>query len=316
MELGMTVMTFPRRALFMLPLIGALCLALNSTPVFAQQADRATTNRLDRLERLVDTLQKQVGKGGSVSPNQDSMPADVAGRLQYRITQIETLVTQLTGQLEQTNFQNTQLKSQLERLQKDVEFRLGELEKRASQPQAMAPMSDGGEPVVVDGGETGGADPALMDPEGQPTSKTADKAASAEDDKSGALPKGTPDEQYQHTRKLLQQGNYPAAEKALSAFLKANPKHPLAGNAMYWLGETYYVRGQFAQAAETFLKGFQNYPKNSKTGDNLLKLGLSLIKEGSTEDGCKALSMVAKESSSMEAIKRRAESEKKSAGCK
>ena len=33
---------------------------------------------------------------------------------------------------------------------------------------------------------------------------------------------------------------------------------PLAGNAVYWLGETYYARRQFADAAVTFADGYQN----------------------------------------------------------
>src|SRR3546814_8437145 len=52
------------------------------------------------------------------------------------------------------------------------------------------------------------------------------------------------------------------------------------------LGETYYGRGNYQQAAVTFAEGFETYPDNSKAPDNLLKLGMSLASLGSTQDAC------------------------------
>ena len=33
------------------------------------------------------------------------------------------------------------------------------------------------------------------------------------------------------------------------------PQDPLASSAQYWIGESYYVRGQYKNAADAFLKG-------------------------------------------------------------
>ena len=101
-----------------------------------------------------------------------------------------------------------------------------------------------------------------------------------------ALPGGTPQEQYDYAFGLLRQANYAGAEQAFSAFLSEHSDHALAGNAKYWLGETYYVRGNYQQAAVTFAEGFEAYPNNSKAPDNLLKLGMSLASLGSTQDAC------------------------------
>ena len=38
----------------------------------------------------------------------------------------------------------------------------------------------------------------------------------------------------------MKQADYPAAEAAFKEFVEAHPKDPMAGNAQYWLGETYY----------------------------------------------------------------------------
>ncbi len=55
---------------------------------------------------------------------------------------------------------------------------------------------------------------------------------------------------------------------------------------MYWLGETYYVRGDYQKAAVAFAEGFQTYPDSAKAPDNLLKLGMSLASLGSTQAAC------------------------------
>ena len=66
------------------------------------------------------------------------------------------------------------------------------------------------------------------------------------------------------------------------------PQDYLAGNAQYWMGETYYVRGRYQDAAVTFAEGYQKYPTNSKAPDNLLKLGMSLGQLGKKADACVA----------------------------
>jgi tol-pal system protein YbgF len=101
-----------------------------------------------------------------------------------------------------------------------------------------------------------------------------------------ALSGGTPEEQYRQAFSLLSQANYGEAELALRAFLEQNPGSPLAGNAKYWLGETYYVRQDYQQAAITFAEAYQEYPDNAKAPDNLLKLGMSLSSLGSKSDAC------------------------------
>lgn len=131
-----------------------------------------------------------------------------------------------------------------------------------------------------------------------------------------ALPAGTPKEQYDYAFGILRQADYARAEKALSLFLEANPENELAGNAQYWLGETYYVRGDFEQAAVEFLSGYQTYPTSSKGPDNLLKLGLSMARLGQTDGACTALSRLATEyPSANDTIRRRAQTERARLQC-
>jgi tol-pal system protein YbgF len=103
------------------------------------------------------------------------------------------------------------------------------------------------------------------------------------------LPGANPDEQYQYAFDLMRQTKYDEAERALSTFVDDYPDHPLAGNASYWLGEAYYVRKDYNNAALTFAQTFQKYPQSGKAPDSLLKLGMSLAALGETADACKAL---------------------------
>ena len=101
-----------------------------------------------------------------------------------------------------------------------------------------------------------------------------------------SLPAGTPKEQYTYALNLLRQTNYDQAEIALTEFIAIQGKHPLTGNARYWLGETYYVRADYEQAAQTFFQGYQASPSNVKAPDMLLKLGMSLAQLKKKTEAC------------------------------
>ena len=94
------------------------------------------------------------------------------------------------------------------------------------------------------------------------------------------------------------------------------PNDDRAGNAQYWLGETFYVRGNYAEAAKVFAQGYQKYPKSTKAPDNLLKLGLALSQTGKKQDACVTLMQLGKQFPSAAAvIKQRADDEMKKLNC-
>ena len=109
------------------------------------------------------------------------------------------------------------------------------------------------------------------------------------------LPPGTAKAQYNYAFGLLRQANYDKAELALQEFVKLHPKEALASNARYWLGETFYVRAAYVQAAEVFLEGFQADPKGPKASDSLLKLGMSLGGLDKKREACAAFDKLLKD---------------------
>jgi tol-pal system protein YbgF len=152
-------------------------------------------------------------------------------------------------------------------------------EQQAEASGARGGGQDGGREGGQNGGQNGGQS---ADGQGQAGGTQTASTPPADYE----LPDGSPAEQYEHAFGLLRQADYGEAERALAAFLAAHPEHELAGNAKYWLGETYYVRGDYSQAAVTFAEGFQNYGDSTKAPDNLLKLGMSLARLDRDADAC------------------------------
>ena len=80
--------------------------------------------------------------------------------------------------------------------------------------------------------------------------------------------------------------DFVSAEATFRSFLRNYPQDPLSGNAQYWLGESYFARGDYRKAAHEFLTGYKTYKKSAKAPDNLLKLGMSLHRLGQAEAAC------------------------------
>jgi tol-pal system protein YbgF len=287
--------------------------ALSPSPAAAQQLDlQALQQRVQRLESDLSILQRQVytgGGGGSpssaprppTSSGGGAVEPTVAASFEVRISQLEDEMQSLTGRIEEIGHNTDLLKSQLDRLQKDIDFRLTALEK-------------GGAPAGAAGGASASANQQTA-PAGQeeaPPTPPGKMSLGA----GQVLPVGNSQQQYDYARALLIQQDYAGAEKAFTAFVNTHPDDKLAGPAQYWLGETYYVRGNYDQSAKAFAEGYQRYPKSDKAPDTLLKLGMSLAQLKRTKDACvlyKELDV--KYPSASASVKQAAQRERQRAGC-
>lgn len=296
-----------------------------AAPASAQQDIRALLERMDRLERDITLVQRQLYRGQTPTPSSGapmSGGGDLGGeagtRLQQKLNEIESVVTGLTGQIEDVSFQVGQVRSRLDRLVIDVDYRLQQIEQRAAgagggasdDGPAASDVAPPSRPVPLKGGGRQTQDAVAAFGNG------GHDTGGAKGDE-GTLPKGSAKEQYDYIQSLLSQANHAAAEKALTSFMGAHPDDPLAGNAQYWLGETFYVRGDYRSAAVAFAKGYQKYPKSAKAASNVLKLGMSLAKLDRVQDACTAFGRLASEFPNAPGdVKQRAANERKSLGCK
>lgn len=121
---------------------------------------------------------------------------------------------------------------------------------------------------------------------------------------------------YEAAYALLKAGDYERAEQAFLKFMAEYPTSSFLGNANYWLGESYYARGQYAEAVGLFADGFTKYKDNTKAPDNMLKLGLSMKSLGKKSEACTAFKGLANEfPKANEALKKRAQDEAKALKC-
>ncbi|HSR73188.1 MAG TPA: tol-pal system protein YbgF, partial [Kiloniellales bacterium] len=114
-------------------------LAASAAPGAAFQARaqdsqmQALLDRMDRLQRELSTLQRQVYRGepppAAAAPSGgEAMPDTAAARLELRLSQFEQQLRSLTGQVEELSFRNKQMRDQLDRLTESTERRLQALE--------------------------------------------------------------------------------------------------------------------------------------------------------------------------------------------
>jgi tol-pal system protein YbgF len=72
----------------------------------------------------------------------------------------------------------------------------------------------------------------------------------------------------------LKAGRYAESARLFQAFLDTHPSGAFAPNAMYWLGESYYVTQNYALAQEQFQSLIDQHPTHDKAAGALLKVGL------------------------------------------
>lgn len=122
-----------RKTPSLLASVSLAALMLCSLPAQAQTNDNAANaERMERLERDLMLLQKQVARGGEVDAyTNESAPTPLTGAgnasAEANLSRMEEEMRKLRGKLEESEFQNKQLSEKLERLQKDVDFRFNEL---------------------------------------------------------------------------------------------------------------------------------------------------------------------------------------------
>jgi len=273
-------------------------------PAFAQDKDmRGVMSRLDQLQRQMDTIARQV-YNGDPPPAAVSNPmiagtdtANLAAAMDERLNGVEAALRQINTRLDEQDYALGQLQKSFELYKAEVEMRFQSINPtpKPQGPTAYVP------PVSDKPAETQPTN-AL----GQVTGEV--NAASLPTDNSAAL--------YDAAFQALRDQKYDRAEMGFKEFMRLYPEDGLAGNAQYWLGETYYVRNRFDEAAKAFAVGYQKYPKSSKAPDNLLKLGLSLSQSGKKQDACVTLQQLGSQYSSAAAvIKQRAEEEMKKLNC-
>lgn len=223
------------RTRILLPLLLAISAA--ATPAFAQRASLA-----DRVATL------------EARSNDNQANVDLLNQL----TQLRSEVQALRAQVEELQQQNQQLQSTSKAQYLDLDGRLNRLE--GAGPIVPPPAS--GAPAAT-------AAPATAAP------AVRDSAPAVYGDR-GAIAQGAGERAaYDAAFNALKAGQYVQSAGLFQDFLEQYPGGSYAPNALYWLGESYYVTQNYSLAQQQFQSLLDRYPTHDKAPGALLKVGLS-----------------------------------------
>ncbi len=319
-----------------------LCMLIAAAGPAARAQDGSTAERLDRLERDLSMLQRQVYRvSGGPIPVGSEAGGSTAVDLQVRMDRLEQQMRELTGRVEAETNRVEQLRQRVEQVNADVDLRLAQPqghEAGAPAPRAGANFASAAPPSLADpvaapprqrppsippgfgtltppASEIGGP-PASAEPTQLRPRVTSAGASDTLRPPGADMPSGSASAQYNAAFGLLRKADYEGAEEALRGFIRQYPNDPLAGNAQYWLGESYYARGKYSEAAAAFADGYKRYPKGPKAPEELLKLGMALEHANQKHNACIALMQLDRDFPHPgNAVKDRAAQEKKKLGC-
>jgi tol-pal system protein YbgF len=223
-----------------------------AAPAFAQRASLA--------DRVAALEQQAANNQGNVD-------------LLNQITQLRSDQQALRSQIEDLQQQVEQLKSTNRSQYLDLDGRLNRLEGGApaspGQP-ALDPNSVPAAPVPSTPSQ-----PAVAAPTAPAAPAPADSAPTIHGDAGAIANRADERGAYEAAFNALKGGQYVDSAQLFQSFLQSYPNGAYAPNALYWLGESYYVTQNYALAQQQFQALLDRYPTHDKAPGALLKVGLS-----------------------------------------
>ncbi|MES2136440.1 MAG: hypothetical protein V4502_05200, partial [Pseudomonadota bacterium] len=213
-------------------LAGSVMVALASSSAIAQRPAPTPEQRIDRLEKQVQQMQRQVFPKGR--------PADTAGfsddpaasqsavvNLDQRLESLERQMADLVRQGEENGNRLRNVESGLAQMKSDQDQRIASLELRMSEAAAATPA-----PVVETAPPPATATkPKATPPKTIPPKTTAEAQPSSGGPLTAAAASDPGEDAYTEGFRMWEAGNYDQAITALRAFTAAYPKHRRASYA-------------------------------------------------------------------------------------
>ena len=273
---------------------------------------------LEIIQKDIKTLEKAVysknlengnSNESNLNSNLDNNSEDVLTRHLLKLSEIESQFQELTNKFEEINFKLDKLSNRLSKVQSDNQLRFQDIElsllndnengkklsKKFEKSNEQKNLPGSSQPQDLGSISYKDTDTNEASQKIQSVETTATIVTETFQAEEKILPNESPEKQYEFAQSLIQVGDYSTAERAFREFVISNPDHNLAGNAQYWYAETLRVRQLYTDAASAYLEGYQKYPKGEKAPENLLKLGISMVKIGEKDQGCKMINGVEKQ---------------------
>jgi TolA-binding protein len=272
-------------------LAGCALVALAPAAALAQRQQATPEQRIDRLERQVNEMQRRVYPKGR--------PADTAGfsddpaatqssviSLDQRIDALERQIADMLRQGEENGNRLRTIENGMSQLKSEQDQRMQALEQRINEAAVAAPVTTEAEPATPPATVPAKPKPkASSQPpktaQANPPAPTGDEAVDTADADPG-------EEAYSEGFHQWEAGQYDQAVQSLRAFVKAYPKHPRVSFANNLIGRALLDAGNPRAAAEALLANYRKDPGGARAPDSLYYLGQALAKLGQTTQACKA----------------------------
>jgi len=266
---------------------------LPSSAIGQRQPPPSPEQRIDRLERQVQQMQRQVFPKGR--------PADTAGfsddpaatqssviTLDQRLDALEKQMADLVRSSEENGNRLRTLEGGVAQLKTDQDQRIAAIEQKLAEAQAAPqPTPETQVPAVTT--------PAKPKPTTTTKPATPPKTGSATTPAEGgpAAGAGTPaadegEDAYTQGFHLWEAGQYDQAIAQLKSFTAAYPKHRRVSYANNLIGRALLDKGDARGAANALLANYRTNPGGERAPDSLFYLGQALMKLGQPGQACKA----------------------------
>ena len=248
-------------------------LVLKNNFLFSQDLDTEEfLDRLDRVERNISDLQKGITDG-----IHKKLTSGYISRNESRLDKLETENQKNFGTLEELDNKLIEIQKKIDLINTDMSIRLGDIEKSIEKINLIN---------VKEVNELNSINQTVDELNNKVTDNEKNTIDSKEIQKS--LEGINPKIKYENAIKLLWSNKLDEALKELIILKEIKPVD-LMPNIQYWLGEVFYAKKDFNQAAIEFGEGLKNYPDSIKGPDNMLKLGLSFSNLSKKNDACNVL---------------------------
>jgi TolA-binding protein len=259
-----------------------------AAPAAKPQGGNSISSRIGRLEQQFLDLQVSVStlasllraKSGSVLPQESggaegAVSSAAIGDVSVRVGALETQIGALSSQLNQIVKQMSAIQAKLaatssaaptQAAAPQAEAAPPVQQSEASPPPAPAeqapasatedtskPRGFGAPPGDAPTRATADSEPqplAPLTPHGEAPSTAPDKSSQTV---TAGIPNSDAQSLYEHGYGSMLQRDYGTAETSFRQLIASYPNEPLAGSAQYWIGESYYARGQYKSAADASL---------------------------------------------------------------
>ncbi len=271
---------------------GAAQILVPASAQAQRQAPPTPEQRIDRLEKQVQQVQRQVFPKGH--------PADTAGfsddpaatqssvvNLDQRLDALEKQLADLVRQSEENGNRLRNLETGIGQLKSDQDQRIAALEQKMSEAAATAPVVG---PSEAPAASTAPAKAKTVPSKALPKKTTEaqpianEGAASAE---SAAAATDLGEDAYTQGFRLWEAGQYDQAITALKAFTAAYPKHHRVSYANNLIGRSLLSKGQTREAANAFLANYRGNPGGERAADSLFYLGQAAMQLGQPAQACR-----------------------------